>query len=100
MYLGVKAVITKSFARIHRANLINFGIAPLVFSNPSDYDAVSKNDVLYFPSFTEDISKGNPVKGINRKTGKEYLFDHNLSGTAAEVLLAGGMLNYTRQKMA
>ncbi len=95
MYLGVKAVVAKSFARIHKANLVNFGIAPLVFSDPSDYDSMSKGDILYFPSFTDDIRNGNKVKAVSKTTGKEITFLHDLAGTSVEVLLSGGMLNYT-----
>ncbi|MDX9802016.1 MAG: aconitate hydratase [Spirochaetia bacterium] len=99
MYLGIKAVIVKSFARIHKANLVNFGIMPLTFKNPSDYGQLSKNDIIYFPSFADDIKKGNLVKAVNKTTGKEIVFTHDLAKTAVEVLLAGGMLNYTRGKM-
>ncbi len=98
MYLGVKAVIVKSFARIHKANLVNFGIMPLTFKDPSDYENISKNDVIYFPSFADDIKKGSLIKAVNKTTGKEMIFTHDLAKTAAEVLLAGGMLNYTRGK--
>jgi len=98
MYLGVKAVIVKSFARIHKANLVNFGIMPLTFKDPSDYENISKNDVIYFPSFADDIKNGSLIKAVNKTTGKEMIFTHDLAKTAAEVLLAGGMLNYTRGK--
>lgn len=98
MYLGVKAVIVKSFARIHKANLVNFGIMPLTFKDPSDYENISKNDVIYFPSFADDIKNGSLIKAVNKTTGKEMIFTHDLTKTAAEVLLAGGMLNYTRGK--
>lgn len=98
MYLGVKAVIVKSFARIHKANLINFGIAPLTFKKASDYDEISKNDIIYFPSFIDDIKKGNEVKAINKTTGKEMIFLHDLTGKSIEILLEGGMLNYTKKR--
>ncbi|MCL2792465.1 MAG: aconitate hydratase [Spirochaetaceae bacterium] len=97
MYLGVKAVVVKSFARIHKANLINFGITPLTFKNTSDYDAISKDNIIFFPSFIDDIKKGNEVKAINKTTGKEMIFLHDLTEKSIDILLEGGMLNYTKK---
>jgi len=97
MFLGVKAVVVKSFARIHKANLINFGIAPLTFKNGSDYDTISKDDIISFPSFIDDIKKGNEVKAINKTTGKEMIFLHDLTAKSIDILLEGGMLNYTKK---
>lgn len=94
MYLGVKAVIVKSFARIHKANLINFGIVPLTFKDPLDYDKISKENKLYFPSFIEDIKSGYEVKAINKTTGEELVFMHDLTTKTRDVVLAGGTLNY------
>lgn len=94
MYLGVKAVITKSFARIHKANLINFGIVPLVFENPSDYDILEEGMSLSFPSFMADIKKGNRVKAVDAKSGKEFYFLHDLEKKGVDLIEAGGMLNY------
>ena len=99
MYLGVKAVVVKSFARIHKANLINFGIAPLTFKNGADYDAISKDNVIYFPSFIDDIKKGNEVKAINKSTGKEIILLHDLTEKSIDILLEGGTLNYTRKNI-
>ena len=94
MYLGVKAVITKSFARIHKANLINFGIVPLVFENPADYDILEEGMSLSFPSFMADIKKGNRVKAVDAKSGKEFYFLHDLEKKGVDLIEAGGMLNY------
>ena len=94
MYLGVKAVITKSFARIHKANLINFGIVPLVFENPADYDILEEGMSLSFPSFLADIKNGNRVKAIDAKSGKEFYFLHDLEKKGIDLIEAGGMLNY------
>ena len=99
MYLGVKAVIAKSFARIHKANLVNFGIMPLVFTRPEDYGTLKKGSVLFFPSFAEDIKNSIEIKAVCRETGIEYVFTHDLSPKAAEIVLSGGMLNYTREKI-
>ena len=94
MYLGVKAVITKSFARIHKANLINFGIVPLVFENPADYDILEEGMSLSFPSFMADIKNGNRVKAVDAKTGREFYFLHDLEKKGVDLIEAGGMLNY------
>ena len=94
MYLGVKAVITKSFARIHKANLINFGIVPLVFENPADYDILEEGMSLSFPSFMADIKNGNRVKAIDAKSGREFYFLHDLEKKGVDLIEAGGMLNY------
>ena len=94
MYLGVKAVITKSFARIHKANLINFGIVPLVFENPADYDILEEGMSLSFPSFMADIKKGNRVKAVDAKSGREFYFLHDLEKKGVDLIEAGGMLNY------
>ncbi len=94
MYLGVKAVITKSFARIHKANLINFGIVPLVFENPADYDILEEGMSLSFPSFMADIKNGNRVKAVDAKSGKEFYFLHDLEKKGIDLIEAGGMLNY------
>lgn len=94
MYLGVKAVITKSFARIHKANLINFGIVPLVFENPADYDILEEGMSLSFPSFMADIKNGNRVKAVDTRSGKEFYFLHDLEKKGIDLIEAGGMLNY------
>ena len=94
MYLGVKAVITKSFARIHKANLINFGIVPLVFENPADYDILEEGMSLRFPSFMADIKKGSRVKAVDTKSGREFYFLHDLEKKGIDLIEAGGMLNY------
>ena len=94
MYLGVKAVITKSFARIHKANLINFGIVPLVFENPADYDILEEGMSLSFPSFMADIKNGNRVKAVDAKSGREFFFLHDLEKKGVDLIEAGGMLNY------
>ena len=94
MYLGVKAVITKSFARIHKANLINFGIVPLVFENPADYDILEEGMSLSFPSFMADIKNGNRVKAVDAKSGREFYFLHDLEKKGIDLIEAGGMLNY------
>jgi len=93
MYLGIKAVFAKSYARIHVANLVNFGIVPLIFKNPEDYEKVEQGDVLElnFSDFS-NITVINKTKGINIPV------EHNLSQEDIEIIKAGGKLNYTRMK--
>lgn len=98
MYLGVKAVITKSFARIHRANLVNFGILPLNFTNEADYDGINQGDNLEIPGIREALQQGQEELTVKNLTqGTTFQVKHNLSSRQAEIILAGGLLNYTRQ---
>lgn len=102
MYLGVVAVLAKSFARIHRANLINFGILPLVFAAESDYDALSQGDRLVLPGVREALASyaegrgGAELVARNETTGREVRLRHGLTPREARVVLAGGLLNFTK----
>jgi aconitate hydratase len=100
MYLGLKAVLVKSFARIHRANLINFGILPLTFVQASDYDALSQGDKLEIPDMKQIIKVDHPFPVKNLTTGKSIQMVHGLTERQQEILLAGGLLNWTKQKSA
>lgn len=95
MYLGIKAVVAKSFARIHRANLINFGILPLTFTNESDYDTIDEMDELHLNDL-HSIEVGKPLTLVNVTKGKEYSVDHNLSDLDIELIKAGGTLNHIK----
>ena len=97
LYLGIKCVITKSFARIHCANLINAGIIPFTFKNSDDYDKIDQNDVLCLPDVKNEISEGKEVKLINKTKGEEYILCYDLSDRQRDMILAGGLLNYTRE---
>ena len=90
-HLGVKAVLAKSFARIHRANLINFGILPLLFSDPSDYERLSLNDRVDIPA--DRIQPGQGVE-ISTPSGGRVRMDNDLTEKELAVIRAGGMLNY------
>ncbi|MCL4322527.1 MAG: aconitate hydratase [Deltaproteobacteria bacterium] len=97
MYLGVKAVIAKSFARIHFANLINFGILPLTFENPSDYDKIGQGDELYAPNILKELGEHKPVTFINKtKNNEEYKFKYNLTDRQVKIIKEGGLLNETK----
>ncbi|MDD6490342.1 MAG: aconitate hydratase [Clostridia bacterium] len=98
LYLGIKAVVVKSFARIHRSNLINAGILPLTFVNEADYDGISQGDELSIPDVKKLISEGKEdLVIINKTTGKEILVKCELSERTKDIILAGGLLNYTKQ---
>jgi len=94
MYLGVSAVITKSFARIHQANLINFGIVPLTFSNEKDYERIDFGDELVI-----EIGDFSNIVCKNIKKKESYKLSNNLIGRDLELLKAGGALNYVYEKM-
>ena len=97
LYLGVKAVVVKSFARIHRANLINAGILPLTFVNEADYDSISEGDELSLPDVRSLIADGKKeLTLVNKTTGKELKVLCELSERTRDIILAGGLLDYTR----
>ncbi len=97
MYLGVKAVIAKSFERIHAANLINFGIIPLTFKNPADYDAIDQGDSLEIADVRRAIESGSAItlKDVTKKKDIECMA--TLSERQRKIVLAGGLLNYTNK---
>ena len=97
LYLGVRAVIAKSFARIHAANLINAGILPLCFEDPADYDRIEQGDVLELTGVHAGLESGHFTLRAN---GKEMRLAGTFSERQRAVLLAGGLLNYTREENA
>lgn len=96
LYLGVKAVITKSFARIHRSNLINAGILPLEFVNEADYDKIAEGDKLSVPDVAKRIMEGTDIVVKNETNGAEILCKCDLSERQKAIMKAGGLLNYTK----
>ena len=95
LYLGIRAVITKSFARMHKANLINSGIIPLTFSNEADYDRISASDSLTLKNISASVASDDKAILVNNTKNEEYELCLDLSSRARQILLAGGMLNYT-----
>jgi aconitate hydratase len=97
-YLGVRAVITKSFERIHAANLINFGIVPFLFSDEADYDRMEQGDRIEIPSVRDAIRKGTNLKARNLTKGFDFGITHSLTARQVDIVLAGGRLAYTKEK--
>ena len=96
LYLGIKAVLAKSFARIHCANLINAGIMPFTFADGSDYDRIDTDDTLALEGIREKIADGKPVTLKNLTKGEEYALNYDYSDRQMAMILAGGLLNYTK----
>jgi len=98
MYLGIKGVIAKSFARIHRANLINFGILPLTFADEEDYEKIAQGDKLSIIDLHKQLTTGNSLVVNNDTKGTSFKVLHNLTPRFIDIILAGGLLNYTKNK--
>ncbi|MEF9989863.1 MAG: aconitate hydratase [Christensenellaceae bacterium] len=96
LYLGVKAVIVKSFARIHMANLINSGILPLVFVNEADYDTIDQGDVLLIENARENACGDSEFEVKNLTQNSSFMVKLDVSKRLKDILLAGGLLNFTR----
>ncbi len=96
MYLGVKGVIAKSFARIHHSNLINFGLLPLVFADKNDYGIISRGDVLEIDNCLASVEKGE-FTIVNKTRGISFKTKANLTARQRELLKLGGLLTYTRK---
>ncbi len=98
MYLGVKAVCALAIERIHRANLVNFGIVPLIFADPADYDKISEGDTIRISGFRSALAVGKSVTaqltGADGSVKAEIVFNHPLSQEDIDIILCGGMLNY------
>ena len=99
MYLGIKAILAKSYARIHRSNLINFGVLPLTFKEDTDFEKVRQGDRLRIEDVQARLKKGGFLRVEN--VTQQTVFDvaHGLNDREAEIILAGGLLNYTRKRI-
>ena len=97
LYLGVKAVVAKSFARIHAANLVNSGILPMSFENEADYDTIDLYDELLIENAKEQLLAGDVIILKNVTKSLEYKLNITLSQRQKDMLLAGGLINYTRE---
>lgn len=101
LYLGIKAVLVKSFARIHRANLINAGILPLTFVNEADYDKINQGDEIVLADVRADVEADmSKLIVVNKTTGVEIPVLCELTGRTKDIILAGGLLDYTREQLS
>jgi aconitate hydratase len=96
MYLGVRAVLAKSFARIHRANLINWGIVPLTFDDPTAWDDIERDDRLKLDGLRAALAAGTALTVENTRTGTRFTAACPLTPRERDILLAGGILAHTR----
>ena len=99
-YLGLKAVIAKSIARIHWQDLANFGILPLTFVDPADYERISQGDILEITDARSALAKGNRLEIRNRTTGLTHETVHTLSRRQVEMILEGSLINLVRKRQA
>ena len=98
LYLGIKAVVAKSFARIHMANLINFGIIPLTFKNSDDFEKIAQGDDIEIKGFADGIAEKEELTLVDKTNGAEVTLVLAATARQREILLAGGLLNYTKDK--
>jgi aconitate hydratase len=100
MYLGIKWVLVKSFARIHKANLINFGIIPLTFGDPADYDRIDSGDEMVIEGVRESLKKNEPLTLVNKTRGIEVKATYDLSDRQRDIVLEGGLLNFVKKSVS
>ena len=96
MYLGIRCVVAKSFARIHVANLINAGILPLTFANPDDYELIAQGDELVIEGIEEGMNNG-VMTMLNKTSGKKITLSCSFTDRQKSIIKAGGLLNYTKE---
>jgi aconitate hydratase len=99
-FLGLRAVIAKSFARIHGQNLVNFGVVPLLFCDPADHRAIEAGDVLELDGIGDALRRREPLRVRNRTRGGEFDVRHDLSDRQVRVVTAGGLINHFQQRHA
>lgn len=99
-YLGLRAVIAKGFARIHWQNLVNFGVVPLTFANPEDYDRIALNDVLTVQDLPDTLRPGATLTVVNKTRDEEYSVTHTLSERQAQIVRAGGIIRFVSDQRA
>jgi aconitate hydratase len=100
MYLGIHAVIAKSFARIHRANLINFGILPLIFTNPGDMDKTDEGDVLNITGVRDSLTTNQEYRVNSITKGLDFTVFSDLSERDRDLLLSGGLLSFVKKQLS
>ena len=95
MYLGVRGVLAKSFARIHHANLVNWGILPLEFADPAEYDHLDANHILEVADLGTGLADGRSLPVLNKTTGRRFKVRTTLTPRQRVLLKAGGALAHT-----
>jgi aconitate hydratase len=98
-YLGLKAVIAKSFARIHWQNLCNFGILPLTFVDPDDWEKIDRDDVLLIDDIKNTVKQSKRINIVNRSKNKNYETEHVMSARQIEMVLAGSLINLIKNNI-
>ena len=99
-FLGLKAILAKSFARINWQNLCNFGILPLTFSNPDDHDRIDQDDILSISGVRDAIRHGNRINIANKTKNESYTLTHSMGARQLEMILAGNLINVVRRKFS
>jgi aconitate hydratase len=99
-YLGLRAVLAKSFARIHSQNLINFGVLPLTFIDPADYDSIQAGDVLRLTDLRRTLTKGDKLVVENVTRQYKFPVRHNMSPRQVRFLLRGGLINWMKERLS
>jgi aconitate hydratase len=94
----LRAVIAKSFARIHRQNLVNFGILPLTFVDKADHGRIVEGDELALPDITHALRSGERIELVNQSKDESYFTEHGLSDRQVEIVLVGGQINLFRKR--
>lgn len=97
-YLGLKVVLVKGFARIHLQNLINFGILPVTFMNEEDYERIEKEDIIEFRNIHQAIRSNEPFDVRLKKSGETIPVKHDLTKRHMDILLAGGIINWVKER--
>ena len=98
-YLGLRAIIAKSFARIFWQNQINFGILPLTFVDPEDWGRIDQKDVLSIPDVRNAVQRGTPLSVINKTKDQSYEVEHAMSERQVQMILSGSLINLIRERL-
>jgi aconitate hydratase len=99
-YLGLRAVLTKGFARIHAQNLINFGVLPLTFINLDDYDSIQADDVLRLTDLRRVLTEGGELFVENVTRQRKFQMRHDMSPRQVQFLLRGGLINWMKERLS
>ncbi len=97
-YLGLRAVLAKSFARIHGQNLVNFAVLPLTFIDSGDYDRIAQGDVLAIEEPAEQLRRGERVEVVNETKGETYVMRHRLTPRQVEIVARGSLIQVIRDR--